>query len=97
MSSQPKKPNAPKRARPPQEIKQRREPTLVHADIVRMAKVEAENRAHERHDVIATAAYFRAQLRGFEPGHELEDWLVAEAEVVHTRQLGLMERGADTP
>ncbi len=34
-----------------------------------------------RHQMIAQAAYFRAQRRGFEPGHELEDWLAAEAEV----------------
>jgi hypothetical protein len=31
--------------------------------------------------MIAEAAYFRAQLRGFLPGHEIEDWLAAEAEV----------------
>ncbi len=30
---------------------------------------------------IAEAAYFRAQSRAFEPGHEQEDWLAAEAEV----------------
>jgi hypothetical protein len=35
----------------------------------------------ERHTVIAEAAYFRAQRRGFEPGHELEDWLAAELEI----------------
>jgi hypothetical protein len=34
-----------------------------------------------RHDFIAQAAYFRAQRREFEPGHELDDWLAAEAEV----------------
>jgi len=28
---------------------------------------------------IATAAYFRAEARGFGPGHELDDWLAAEA------------------
>jgi hypothetical protein len=26
-------------------------------------------------------AYFRAEKRGFHAGHELEDWLAAEAEV----------------
>lgn len=31
--------------------------------------------------MIATAAYFRAQMRGFEPGAELQDWLEAEAEI----------------
>jgi hypothetical protein len=31
--------------------------------------------------LIAEAAFFRAEKRGFEPGHEMEDWLAAEAEV----------------
>jgi hypothetical protein len=31
--------------------------------------------------LIAEAAYFRAEKRGFAPGHETEDWLAAEAEV----------------
>jgi DUF2934 family protein len=31
---------------------------------------------------IATAAYYLAERRGFEPGHELEDWLTAEREVL---------------
>jgi hypothetical protein len=35
----------------------------------------------QRASLIARAAYFRAQGRGFEPGHELADWLAAEAEV----------------
>ena len=35
----------------------------------------------ERHSMIASAAYFRAQKRGFEPGRELDDWLGAEAEI----------------
>jgi hypothetical protein len=30
--------------------------------------------------LIAEAAYYRAQRRGFEPGYEIEDWLAAEAE-----------------
>jgi hypothetical protein len=29
----------------------------------------------------AERAYFRAERRGFTPGHELEDWLAAEREV----------------
>lgn len=31
--------------------------------------------------LIAEAAYFRAENRGFAPGHDTEDWLAAEAEV----------------
>ena len=31
---------------------------------------------------IAEVAYFRAKERNFEPGHELEDWIEAESEVM---------------
>jgi Protein of unknown function (DUF2934) len=37
--------------------------------------------AEERQQWIATAAYFRAQRRGFAAGHEARDWLEAEREV----------------
>lgn len=37
--------------------------------------------ASKRHAMIAEAAYYCAQRRGFAPGHELEDWLQAEAEL----------------
>ena len=37
---------------------------------------------HEiRTALIAEAAFFRAEKRGFSPGHEMEDWLSAESEV----------------
>ena len=36
-----------------------------------------------REQMIAEAAYFRAEQRGFMPGNELSDWLQAEAEVQH--------------
>jgi hypothetical protein len=36
---------------------------------------------HQREHMIAVAAYYRAQRRNFDPGHELEDWLEAEAEL----------------
>ncbi len=35
----------------------------------------------QRAALIAEAAFFRAEKRGFAPGHETEDWLAAEAEV----------------
>ena len=35
----------------------------------------------ELQQLIAVAAYLRAEQRGFGPGNELEDWLAAEAEV----------------
>lgn len=40
---------------------------------------------------IAERAYYRAEKRGFEPGHELEDWLAAEQE------LAALEATAEAP
>jgi len=37
--------------------------------------------AEERMRMIAIAAYFRAERRGFVAGHEAEDWYSAEAEI----------------
>ena len=34
-----------------------------------------------RRAMTAEAAYYRAERRGFEPGHELDDWIAAEAEI----------------
>ena len=35
----------------------------------------------DRRKLVEIAAYYRAERRGFVPGHEDEDWLAAEAEV----------------
>ncbi|MBV6415661.1 MAG: hypothetical protein CMLOHMNK_00174 [Steroidobacteraceae bacterium] len=37
--------------------------------------------AEQRCVWISRAAYFRAEHRGFEPGHDVEDWLAAEDEI----------------
>jgi hypothetical protein len=34
-----------------------------------------------RLEMIRNAAYYLAERRGFAPGHELDDWLVAEREL----------------
>lgn len=36
---------------------------------------------NDRHELIAQAAYLRAEKRGFQGGDPVEDWLAAEAEV----------------
>jgi hypothetical protein len=42
----------------------------------------AENRSAEsRHDRIARAAYYLSEARGFEPGHDAEDWLLAQSAI----------------
>ena len=35
----------------------------------------------QRHGLIEVAAYYLAEGRNFEPGHETEDWLAAESQV----------------
>ncbi|MFO7188557.1 MAG: DUF2934 domain-containing protein [Pseudomonadota bacterium] len=45
----------------------------------------------ERRRMIERIAYFRAEWRGWTPGHELEDWLYAE------RKVDEMLRGGRTP
>lgn len=45
------------------------------------SRAESAPPATDRRAWIATAAYFRAERRGFTPGGEIDDWLAAEAEV----------------
>jgi len=61
-------------------------PAAGHTRYSRMAQAMLERDV--RHDLIAMAAYLRAERRGFEPGHELQDWLAAEAEVDTALTLG---------
>jgi hypothetical protein len=54
------------------------------ADILEAAErktIPMEVSIEERYQLISKAAYFRAEQRSFAPGHELEDWLEAEAEI----------------
>jgi hypothetical protein len=37
--------------------------------------------ADTRRAMIAEAAYYRAEQRGFEPGHEPDDWYGAESDI----------------
>jgi hypothetical protein len=37
--------------------------------------------AEERYHMIATAAYFRAEHRGFVGGYEMQDWIASEAQI----------------
>ena len=47
--------------------------------------------ADERRKWIATAAYFKAEHRGFAPGNEAADWLMAESEVENRIAHGCMD------
>ena len=43
-----------------------------------LTKESVIHRIPDYYDKVATAAYFFAEQRGFEPGHEEADWLAAE-------------------
>ena len=47
----------------------------------RPPKNKRERSADELHQWIAVAAYYLAERRNFEPGHETEDWLNAEVQI----------------
>jgi hypothetical protein len=38
-------------------------------------------------EMVAARAFYKAEQRGFEPGHELEDWLEAEQELLSNPSL----------
>jgi hypothetical protein len=65
-----------------------RPPCVRYADAV-AAVIDPDH----RRALIAQVAYYRAERRGFEPGHEAEDWLNAEAEVDTALTLGVMKSG----
>ena len=56
----------------------------AHKPTQRAADAEAVTADHEVK--VALTAYFIAEKRGFEPGHELDDWLAAEAEIAQAHQ-----------
>lgn len=43
--------------------------------------LRAEMSPEEIYRLIQEAAYYKAKARGFAPGHEVQDWIEAEAEV----------------
>ncbi len=53
------------------------ESRVVKAQITRQADFDRDS----RHQKIGLAAYYKAERRGFAPGHELDDWLEAEQEI----------------
>jgi len=53
----------------------------LNFDPLRFSPPQKKATDEERHRMIATAAYLLAERRDFRPGHEMQDWLAAEAEV----------------
>jgi hypothetical protein len=60
----------------------RRTPSQKRSKESFSANARAEVSPDEVRKLVSEAAYYRAKQRGFAPGHELEDWIQAEAEVM---------------
>ena len=75
------------------ETKERRRTPRTPRKTAKTATPPPDNRTHvsearviaspeDIRQLIAEAAYYKAKQRGFAPGHELEDWVQAESEVM---------------
>ena len=53
----------------------------IEEQVAEQEKEDVPPSGDELREMIAVAAYYRAQSHNFAPGHELEDWLAAEAEI----------------
>jgi len=56
-------------------------PPLRPADGKASGNTGAKLSPEEVYRLIQESAYFKAKERGFQPGHEVQDWIEAEAEV----------------
>jgi hypothetical protein len=58
------------------------QPEIVSTTRIKVTRHDAEPFTDEqRRELIAVAAYYLAERRNFEPGHETQDWLAAESQV----------------
>lgn len=62
----------------------------------RTRTVPPDGEIPESEESIRLAAYFIAERRGFEPGHELDDWLAAEALIGATAERSVRSPGSQT-
>jgi hypothetical protein len=77
-------PDPPKPADPAASVEARtvrRPPSPPSPPKAPLAPARARVTPEARRALISENAYLRAERRGFDPGHETEDWLAAEAEV----------------
>jgi hypothetical protein len=77
-SPQPKK----SRANSAHQIAQHAQPEIVANTVSRLVRIDVEPLTDEqRRELIAVTAYYLAERRNFQPGHEDEDWLAAEVQI----------------
>jgi hypothetical protein len=63
-------------------IAQNAQPEIVSTTLTKVSRKDVEPRTDEqRRELIAVTAYYLAERRNFQPGHEDEDWLAAEVKI----------------
>ncbi|HUL12907.1 MAG TPA: DUF2934 domain-containing protein [Methylococcaceae bacterium] len=68
--------------------------TQTNEPVLRSVKADVVHLEPELfRQMVAARAFYKAEQRGFEPGHELEDWLEAEQELL--ADPALLEKGKD--
>jgi len=55
--------------------------TIPEGVVIRWTQTAHERSAELRRDRIAVVAYYLSEARGFVPGYETDDWLLAQAQV----------------
>ena len=64
------------------QIAQKTPADMVSSNVTKIARQAAEPLTdQQRRDLIAVTAYYMAESRHFEPGHQEEDWLAAERQI----------------
>jgi Protein of unknown function (DUF2934) len=85
MASQTDPPTQPNKSRANSldRIAQQAQPEIVANTVTKVDQQQViESLTDEqRRELIAVAAYYLAESRNFQPGHEHEDWLAAEVQI----------------
>jgi hypothetical protein len=82
MTTQVNPPSQPKKRKSNSHGAPDAQPKIVASTVTTVVRQVVEPLTDEqRRDLIAVTAFYLAQSRGFEPGHEEEDWLAAELQI----------------
>jgi Protein of unknown function (DUF2934) len=58
------------------------QPEIVSTTLTKVSRKDVEPLTDEqRRELIAVTAYYLAERRNFQPGHEEDDWLAAEVQI----------------
>ncbi len=60
----------------------RKLPVIISDRLTRIDKKNPRLTAEQHREAVRVTAYYLAERRGFEPGHESEDWATAEFMVI---------------